>query len=203
MEKGKLFVLSGPSGTGKGVICKRLLARKNPISLSISMTTRDPRPNEIEGREYYFTSMENFKDCIENDGLLEYAEVYGNYYGTPKDKVLELINQGKNVLLEIDIDGTMQVKKNYDEAILIFVMPPTMAELEKRIRGRGTETEEKIQLRMKSALNEIDFAKEYDYCVVNDKIDVAVRNVEKIIRAERLKVSDRTLIQIKNFKEEK
>ncbi len=203
--RGKLIVISGPSGTGKGVICKKLIKRNENLSLSVSLTTRKPRKTEEDGKEYYFISKEEFEKEISNNGVLEYANVYGlgNYYGTPRNRVLELIEAGKDVILEIDVEGGRQVKKNYNQVLRIFVIPPTMDELRKRITGRGTEAEEVIKRRLKEAKNEIDAAmQEYDYLIINDKIETAVKQIEAIIIAEKAKITEETFIQLETFKEE-
>ncbi|MGI6764690.1 MAG: guanylate kinase [Anaerovoracaceae bacterium] len=201
MYKGLLFVVSGPSGAGKGTICKSL-AEKYDIYLSVSMTTRAPRPGEKEGVSYYFTTEEAFKKEIERGGFLEYANVYGHYYGTPKRKVEEQLAMGRDVVLEIDIQGAMQVKKNYPDGIFIFILPPSMAELRKRITGRGSETEEAINLRMREALKEVTYISKYDYCVVNGVLEEAVNRVGAIITAEHSRVTEDIYELIAKYKEE-
>jgi guanylate kinase len=201
MYKGLLFVVSGPSGAGKGTICKRL-AEKFDIYLSVSMTTRVPRPGETEGISYYFTTEDAFKKELEQDGFLEYANVYGNYYGTPKRKVEEQLALGRDVVLEIDIQGAMQIRKNYPKGIFIFILPPSMAELRKRITGRGSETEEAINLRMREALKEVTYIGKYDYCVVNGELEEAVNRVGAIITAEHSRVSEDIYELIERYKEE-
>ncbi|MBE6032911.1 MAG: guanylate kinase [Firmicutes bacterium] len=201
MQRGSLFVLSGPSGAGKGTICQKLLADTD-IHLSISMTTRQPRQGEVHGISYYFTEEEDFLARVEAGGFLEYANVFGRYYGTPRDAVLEKLNEGKDVLLEIDVQGALQVKENFPEGILIFVLPPSLEELKKRIVGRGTETEDAIATRLGKALQEISFLDRYDYYVVNDDLDQAVDEVKSIIRSQSLKVADRAEALIAQYKEE-
>ncbi len=188
MSKGFLLIISGPAGTGKGTVCKELLKRNNDIVFSVSATTRQPRVGEIDGVNYYFVTEEKFKSMIENDEFLEYAYVHTNYYGTPKKFVLDQIEKGEIVLLEIDVQGAMQIKKNYPEAVFIFLLPPTMEELKNRIIKRGTETEEDINRRYENAFKELDFVDNYDYFVINDVLEDAVSDVEAIIRAEKLKV---------------
>ena len=151
---GKLFILSGPSGAGKGTICKELLAQtsRDDVQLSVSMTTRNPRNGETEGASYYFVSKEEFLRKIEAGGLLEHAEVYGNYYGTPKQPVIEKLAAGIDVILEIDMQGALKVKENYPDGVFIFILPPSMSELRKRLTGRGTETAEAIEMRLGETL---------------------------------------------------
>ncbi len=188
MERGMLIVLSGPSGTGKGTVCKALLNRLNDISLSISATTREPRTGEIHGKHYFFTKREEFEDRIGRGEFLEYANVFSNYYGTPKSFVDEMLASGKDVLLEIDVQGALKVKENSPDGVFIFLVPPSMAELEKRIRSRGTESEEKIRERLGKAGAEMDLMDKYDYVIVNDEVDHVVDRIECIINAERHRV---------------
>ena len=196
MQKGMLFVVSGPSGTGKGTVCKRV-KKEMEISISISMTTRKPRTGEIEGESYYFVTHDEFRNALKRNGFLEYAQVYGNYYGTPKAKVLEKLNAGMDVLLEIDIQGALNVKKAFPDSILIFLLPPSLEELEKRIVARGTETEEAIRLRLGESLRELSYVYQYDYCIINDELQDAVDAVASVIRAEHARVRKgiRELIQ--------
>lgn len=201
MSRGLLFIISGPSGAGKGTICQRL-KEEGVIELSISMTTRKPRPGEIDGKNYYFASEEEFIETINNGGFLEYAKVYGNYYGTPKDIVLKKLEQNKDVVLEIDIQGALQVKESYPKGVFIFILPPSMAELRKRITGRGSETEADINLRMGETLKEVAYIDRYDYCVINDEIEEAVHRVADIINAEHSKVTQDVYELIEKYKEE-
>lgn len=187
MKKGLLIVISGPSGTGKGTICKELM-KNNNFWFSVSSTTRDPREGEIHGESYYFMDKEKFEDNIKENDFLEYAKVYDNYYGTPKSKVIEMLDKGKDVILEIDIQGALQVKENYKEGIFIFLLPPSMEELKNRIINRGTETEESIMKRFKSAYKEINYVSKYNYAVVNDQIHDAVKKIQSIIVAEKCRV---------------
>lgn len=188
MSKGFLLVLSGPSGVGKGTVSEALMKSSDDIVFSTSLTTRSPRPNEVDGENYYFVSRDEFEEMIENDELLEYAKVHDNYYATPKDFVFEEIEKGEIVLLEIDVQGALQVKKRYKNAIFIFLLPPNMGELRGRIEKRGTEEKDVIDLRFNNAFKELDFVGEYDYFVVNDTVEQAVADIKNIIAAERLRV---------------
>ncbi|MFR7991143.1 MAG: guanylate kinase [Anaerovoracaceae bacterium] len=198
---GKLFIISGPSGAGKGTICQRL-AEETKVELSVSMTTRKPRPGEIEGKSYFFTTEEEFQKEIENGGLLEYASVYGNFYGTPKSKVVEKLRAGTDIVLEIDIQGALNVKEVYPDGIFIFILPPSMAELRKRITGRGSESEEAINLRLSQTLKEVSYIDKYDYCVVNGDLNEAVARVKSIVMAEHSRVSQSIYQLIEKYKEE-
>ena len=185
--KGQLLVVSGPSGAGKGTICKALI-EKNPIWISTSCTTRKPRAGEVDGINYFFIEREEFLKRIDNDEFLEYAEVYGNFYGTPRSEVLRLLDEGKDVILEIDIQGALKIKSSYPEGVFIFIMPPSMEELRNRITNRGSETPESLKTRLEAAYDEISFASKYDYAVVNDEVDKAVKKIESIIIAEKCRV---------------
>lgn len=198
-EKGLLVVISGPSGAGKGTICKALL-EKNDFWLSVSATTRSPRVGEVDGVNYFFLNKEEFQNRIKNEGFLEYAEVYGNYYGTPKDSVLSAIDIGKDVVLEIDIQGALKVKETYPEGVFIFILPPSMKELRQRIINRGSETEESLMTRFKAAYKEINYVSKYNYAVVNDTVEEALKKIEGIVIAERCRV-DRVKENILDSKE--
>lgn len=200
MGRGMLIVLSGPSGTGKGTVCKALLNKHRDISISISCTTREPRAGEVHGKHYFFTNINEFEERIGKGEFLEYANVFSNYYGTPKSFVDEMLASGKDVLLEIDVQGALKVKENSPEGVFIFLIPPSMAELEKRIRSRGTETEEKIRERLGKAGAEMDLMDRYDYVIINDEVDNVVAKIESIMDAERLRVP-RNLDKIQQFKE--
>ncbi|MBU5669127.1 guanylate kinase [Peptoniphilus sp. MSJ-1] len=197
MDGGFLLVLSGPSGSGKGTVSEALMKNNKEITFSTSVTTRTPRPGEINGENYFFVTRDEFEDMVENDDLLEYAFVHTNYYGTPKKFVFDEIDKGEIVLLEIDVQGALQVKKKYKEAVFIFLIPPTMDELKSRLVKRDTETEDEIETRYKNAFKELDFVGEYDYFVINDVIDNAVKDIENIIAAEKLRVK-----RHKNIKKE-
>jgi len=187
MSRGQLIVVSGPSGAGKGTVCKSII-QKNNMWISVSATTRSPRSDEIEGVNYYFTTKEKFLEKIESEDFLEYAEVYGNYYGTPKSEVLKILDSGRDVLLEIDIQGALKVKKVYPNGLFIFILPPSMEELKNRITNRGSETPESLITRFTSAHKEISFVSKYDYAVVNDTVDSACEKIQSIIIAERCRV---------------
>ena len=184
MRKGLLVVVSGPSGAGKGTICQALL-EKTPLAYSVSATTRKPRAGEVDGESYYFLSVEAFEKMIEKDELLEWAKVYDNYYGTPLKKVEEKLAAGEDILLEIDTQGAMKVREKFPEGVYIFILPPSLAELERRIRGRDTEKEDVLQKRLAAAIDEIEAGKCYKYVVTNDEVDGAVDSVCAILAAER------------------
>lgn len=180
MKKGKFIVISGPSGVGKGTICNAII-KDNNAWLSISMTTRNIREGEVDGISYYFITKEEFEKRIEEGKFLEYNNYNGNYYGTPKDKVLEKLAEGKNVILEIDVNGGKNIKKIFPETILIYIKPPSLEELKNRLLTRGTETIEKIEERLKIAESEAKEIDKYDYVIVNDNLDEAIEKVENII----------------------
>ncbi|WP_036621585.1 guanylate kinase [Paenibacillus alvei] len=188
MKKGLLIVLSGPSGVGKGTVCKALLKKTNDLTYSVSATTREPRAGEVDGVNYFFKSREEFMQMIEEDRLLEYAEYVGNYYGTPCDFVEQTLAEGRDVILEIEVQGAMKVKEKFPNGIFIFLLPPSLDELKDRIRGRGTEQEHVIDSRMNVAVEEIALMENYDYAVVNDEIDLACKRIESIIIAEHCKI---------------
>ncbi|WP_274361554.1 guanylate kinase [Paenibacillus thermotolerans] len=187
MNKGLLLVLSGPSGVGKGTLCARLRELAPDLVYSVSATTRAPRAGEVEGKNYFFTSRERFRDMIDRGELLEWAEYVGNFYGTPKRFVEETIEQGRDIILEIEVQGAMQVKRNFPEAVFIFLLPPSLPELLSRITGRGTESESVIQSRMQTATEELKLIEQYDYAVVNDVVDDACKRIRSIIQAEHCK----------------
>ncbi len=189
MQKGLLLVVSGASGTGKGTVCKRLLAESSTLFYSISATTRQPRAGEKDGVEYFFVTVEEFQKWIAEDKFLEYAEVYGNFYGTPIHKIEERLNHGEDVLLEIDIQGALNVMKKRPDGVYIFLLPPSLEELSNRIKGRGSESPETFARRFQAATSEIATGKKYQYVVVNDTVDSAVEKIKAIIAAERCKVN--------------
>ena len=202
MEQGRLIVISGPSGAGKGTIIMNVMERWPAAEFSISMTTREKREGEEEGVHYYFATREQFEETIRSGGFLEWADVFGNYYGTPKDPVTERLAEGKDIILDIDVQGGMNVRKAMPDAELIFILPPSMKELRRRITSRGTDAPEVIEKRLSKALSEIAVAKEYDYVVVNDEIGEAVEQVLSIMRASRLKVDPTIEETIKRYEEE-
>lgn len=182
-RKGLLIVVSGFAGSGKGTLMKRLLEDYEGYALSVSMTTRNPRPGEVHGREYFFVSKEEFERKIEAGGLIEYATYVENYYGTPRDYVEEQMAAGKDVLLEIEIQGALKVKKRFPDAVLIFVLPPSVEELYRRLKNRGTETEDVIRKRMSRAREEAGVIGKYDYIVINDEIGESVKTLHSLIEA--------------------
>ncbi len=200
--RGLLIVVSGPSGAGKGTICKELLTNHKGVGISISVTTRQPRAGEVDGVNYFFRTREEFLKMIEHDELLEYAEVYGNYYGTPKQFVVDQIRSGKDILLEIDIQGAMQIRKKYTEGIFVFILPPSMAELRDRIVKRGSETPDTLERRFSSVLDEITYIDKYDYFIINNTVDAAVLQLNCIIQAEKCRIIDGSIDEvIQEFKE--
>lgn len=200
--RGKLYIISGPSGTGKGTICSRIMEERK-LSLSISMTTRAPRDGEKDGQSYYFVTKEEFENKIKEDKMLEYAKVFDNYYGTPKDMVISRLERGIDVILEIDIQGGLQVRsKMPEDSVLIFILPPSLEELKNRLNSRGTESIEAIEKRLSKALDEIRFIGEYDYYIVNDDLEKAVGEALSIVDAERLRVPPKVKPIIRQYEEE-
>lgn len=190
-KQGTLVVLSGFAGTGKGTIMKELLSKHNSYALSISATTRNPRPGEVDGREYFFKTKEEFEAMIEAGEFLEYACYVGNYYGTPKQYVREQLEAGKDVILEIEIQGALSIKKQFSDALLLFVAPPSADELKERLVGRGTETADVIEQRLARAVEESKGIENYDYLVVNDNLDECVETVHQMIQSAGWKMSRR------------
>jgi len=199
MQEGQLFVVSGPSGAGKGTLCKMLLEKKDGIALSVSVTTRRPRAKEIEGTSYYFISHQEFKSKIEAGEFLEYAQVYGNYYGTPAKTVFDTLKKGIDVILEIDPQGALQIKKSCNQGVFIFILPPSMEELKRRLMVRGAEDDAQMALRMNEAAQEISLIGEYDYCVINEELTEAVDKISAIITAERSRVSQNIYEIVQKF----
>lgn len=197
-KKGLLIIFSGPSGSGKGTIMKSLLASREDTVLSVSMTTRAPRPGEIDGYHYHFVTREEFEKTIAEDGFLEYAEYNGNFYGTPEAPIRRLLNEGKNVMLEIEVQGAEKVMDHRSDVVSIFITTPSYAELERRLRGRGTEPEEVIQKRMKTSQYELSRAFRYQYIVLNDEVEKAVDRITTIIDAEHMRYSrmENTILEV-------
>lgn len=193
-KQGMLVVVSGFSGAGKGTIMKELLRRYDSYALSVSATTRAPREGEVDGREYFFLTTEKFEELIAQDALVEYAKYVSNYYGTPKAYVEEQMAQGKDVILEIEIQGALKIKKKYPEALLLYVLPPSGAILKERLIGRGTETEEVINARLARAVQESEGIEAYDYVVVNDILNECVEEVHHIIQCQHRKVNQNSAL---------
>lgn len=185
-NKGILMVISGFSGAGKGTLVKKLLSEYDNYALSISMTTRGPREGEQDGREYFFRTREQFEENIAKNGFIEYAQYCGNYYGTPKAYVEEQMQAGKDVILEIEIQGAMKIKEQFPESLLLFVTPPSAEELQKRLVGRGTETADVIAQRLSRAYEESEGMDAYDYIVVNDDLDVCAAEVQKFVKRRKM-----------------
>lgn len=201
-DKGLLIVLSGPTGVGKGTVRKALFERDDhDLVYSISMTTRKPRVGEVDGKDYFFVSKAEFEKGISENRFLEYAEFVGNYYGTPIDKVKEQIAKGNEVVLEIEVQGALQVREKIKDAVFVFIAPPSLGSLYARLRGRGTESEEVIKERIEKAKKEIDLAYKYDYIVINDTVDNAADRIMAIIRAEHAK-TERTIHKYKKLLED-
>jgi guanylate kinase len=184
-----LIVVSGPSGSGKNRVISEVMKVTHGLSYSVSATTRQKRPGERNGVNYHFVSLDKFQDMIRQDGLLEYAEVYGNFYGTPRKPVEDVLAAGEDVILDLDVQGALQIGERCPDAVLVFLLPPSIAELERRIRSRGTDDEVTIQRRMNSALREISALSQYTYAIVNDELEDAVRTLAAIIEAERCRTS--------------
>lgn len=197
-NKGIMAVVSGPSGVGKGTVCTYLAEKYDDFFLSVSATSRDPRPGEKDGVHYYFKTQDEFDDMIKNDELFEYARYVGKSYGTPKAPCIRHLSDGDNVILEIEVQGGMTVKKKNPDTVMIFVVPPSMAELEQRLRGRGTESEEVIARRLKRATDELLLMEEYDYILVNNSVEETAEQIRCILIAE----SKKTKNSFMNIKEE-
>lgn len=200
-DKGLLIVLSGPSGVGKGTVCSMLRKLAPELVYSVSATTRQPRTGETEGVNYFFKSKEQFRSMIERDELLEYAEYVGNYYGTPRSFVNDTIHAGKDIILEIEVQGAMKVKERFPEGVFVFLMPPSLGELKNRIVNRGTETDDSIRNRLSVAADEIRLLEHYDYAVVNDRVELACERIKSIITAEHCK-RERIMPYVKSLLEE-
>lgn len=190
-EKGKLIVISGPSGAGKSTVVFKAIEGRDDVCFSTSVTTRKPRPGEVDGREYFFVDLDRFREMVENDELLEHAEYVANSYGTPRAYVQQQLDKGLNVLLDIEVQGARQVHEKMPEAVMIFIAPPSLEELEKRLRGRGTDTERAIEARLIRAREEYREADFYEYLIINDDADKAARELNAIIEASHCRFADR------------
>ena len=190
-EKGKLIVISGPSGAGKSTVVFKAIEGREDVCFSTSVTTRKPRPGEVDGREYFFVDPDRFKEMVENDELLEHAEYVANSYGTPRAYVEEKLEAGLNVLLDIEVQGARQVHEKMPDAVKIFIIPPSLETLEKRLKGRGTDTERAIEARLIRARQEYQEADFYDYLIINDDADKAAKELSAIILAEHCRFNDR------------
>ena len=200
-DRGILIIVSGFSGAGKGTVMKRIMNDYNNYALSISATTRNPRAGEENGREYFFKTVEEFENMIANDQLIEYAQYVGNYYGTPKEYVESMLDQGKDVILEIEMQGAMKVKEKMPDTLLVFVTPPSAQELKNRLVGRGTEDMDTINARLKRANEEVYYMDKYDYLLINDDLDQCVKELHEIIQSEHSRVS-RNINKINFFRED-
>jgi len=202
-SRGLFIVISGPSGAGKGTVCQKLIKSNPNIWLSVSATTREKRPDEIDGENYFFITKDQFIDKIENGEFLEYAVVHNNqYYGTPKAKINEYLTKGRDVILEIDIKGALQIKEAFPNSLFIFILPPSMSELKKRLIKRGTESKEKMIERFKTSYKEINEITKYNYVVVNDNLNAAVKKVNAIMIAEKCRVDRIEEVNLNNLEEE-
>ena len=202
-ERGLLIVFSGPSGVGKGTVRQEIFSTPDhKFEYSVSMTTRAQRPGEVDGKDYFFRSREEFEELIRNGQMLEYAEYVGNYYGTPLTYVNETLDKGIDVFLEIEVQGALQVKKKVTDAVFIFLTPPDLNELQERLVGRGTDSEEVIAQRIERAREEIALMSEYDYAIVNDEVPLAAERVKRVIEAEHFRV-DRVIGRYRNMISEK
>ena len=190
-NKGKLIVISGPSGAGKSTVAFKAMEGRDDLCFSTSVTTRQPRPGEVDGREYFFIQAQEFIRMIDNDELLEHAQYVSNFYGTPRKYVEEMLASGKNVLLDIEVQGARQVREKMPEAVMIFFVPPSLEELERRLVGRGTDSPEVIRSRLERARQEYKEADVYDYIIVNDDVDRAAAELSAIILAEHCRAADR------------
>ena len=188
-KRGLLLVVSGPSGTGKGTICKKMVEMNDAIKLSVSATTRQPRLGEKEGISYYFKTREEFEKMVENGEFLEHAMIYDNYYGTPKQAIVDQLDAGVDVILEIEMQGARQIREVCPDAVFVFILPPSLDELKHRIVGRGTETKEQIEKRFNSAYNEIKLLGDYDYFIFNNMVDKSAEEIFEIIKSEKSRVA--------------
>lgn len=200
-RQGILVVISGFSGAGKGTLVKELMSKYSSYALSVSATTRQPRPGEVDGREYFFVSRDYFQSMIENDALIEYAQYVENFYGTPKDYVEKQMAEGKDVILEIEIQGALKIKKKFPNTLLLFVMPPNAQELKRRLISRGTESLDVIQARLTRAAEEAEGMEAYDYLVINDKLETCVEELHQLIQAQHNR-TENCLEQINQIRHE-
>lgn len=184
-KQGMLLVVSGPSGAGKGTLCKNLINKYQQVRYSVSATTRPPRTGEADGKDYFFKTREEFEGMIAQEGLLEWAGVHDNYYGTPKEPVMAALDRGKDIILEIDVQGALQVKEKFPDAVFIYILPPSMKELEQRLINRRTDAPEVIAKRMRNAVGELVYVDRYDYVIINDSMEEAVTKLEAVVLAER------------------
>ena len=194
INHGLLIVISGPSGAGKGTLCQELLRQMPNLKYSVSMTTRSPRPGEVEGVHYYFRPRKEFESLIAGNELLESAQFCDNYYGTPRFAVEQAIQEGQDVILEVEIQGALQIKKCFPQGVFTFIVPPSLDVLSERIHKRGTETEEVIQKRLATAIQELEYVSEYDYVVINDEVPVAVDKLKSILVAEKCRVKRKPFV---------
>lgn len=189
MNKGLLIVVSAPAGCGKDTILEQVLANNDNIFYSVSATTRTIRPGEVDGASYYFKSRDEFETMIKNSELLEYTEYCGNYYGTPRKAVMDMLDAGKDVVLKIEVEGAANIKRMFPDCVMIFILPPSISELDRRLHKRGTESEEVIQKRIAAAKNELTYAANYDYTIVNGALEKTIEDFETVVRAEKFRVS--------------
>lgn len=201
-KRGILFVVSGPSGCGKDTVIQKLMKKRKKLWLSISCTSREMRPGEINEKDYYFLSKDEFEDKIKNDELLEYAEYAGNYYGTPREHIEKHLSDGEDVVLVIEIVGALKIKELLPDTLFIFILPPSMKELRKRLTGRGTESKDKIDKRFKRAYEEINAVNDYNYVVVNDDVENAVEKINAILISEKCRVDRIEKLDVDNVEEE-
>lgn len=190
-SKGILLVISGFAGTGKGTLVHELLEKYDNYALSVSATTRAPRPGEIDGVHYFFKTKEEFEEMIRENRLIEYASYVENYYGTPKEYVQQQLENGKDVILEIEIQGALKIKEQFPDTLLLFMVPPSASVLEERLRGRGTETDEVVRKRLHRAVEESEFIEQYDYLIVNDDLEICVKETHEIIQSQHHRVDQR------------
>ena len=190
-SKGILLVISGFAGTGKGTLVHELLEKYDNYALSVSATTRAPRPGEIDGVHYFFKTKEEFEEMIRENRLIEYASYVENYYGTPKEYVQQQLENGKDVILEIEIQGALKIKEQFPDTLLLFMVPPSASVLEERLRGRGTETDEVVRKRLHRAVEESEFIEQYDYLIVNDDLKICVKETHEIIQSQHHRVDQR------------